>query len=179
MHAQRSRHDRRRQVANCHAGNRTREAQTEGYTMTGGSKKVTRKTILPGSYAPGMTPAPTHGPNGSHVVRADIVIDCPVTVYRCDPPRRPDRLITIVDDDGDVIEYRDATDEEFGLAMHRYTEASVEWMRTGGTVRVPGPSVIRATVVCEDGSTANGEFAGSWRWLSCEGGDDKRDMRSK
>ncbi len=149
--------------------------------MTDGPKSVIRKTILPGSFTHGLPPAPTHGPTGSKVARADVVIDCPVSVYRCDPPRRPDRLVTIVDDDGDVIEYRDATAEEFARATARYEVATAEWIRTGGTVRVPGPVVISVVVECEDGSTAKGEFAGEvttlasdvlpgeWRWLSSQG----------
>lgn len=85
-------------------------------------------------------------------------------------PLPPERLIaTKWDDDGEAVEHREMTDEEFAQACEAYAEAHARWAATGGRHVTKGPEVpAHAWFRTASKRSAEGYYvpARGWCWTS-------------
>lgn len=120
----------------------------------------------------GFPAPPTHAPNGSPVVGHELTAESQDQMVRYAPRLPPGREVPVeFDDDGEVLEWRALTDDEFAEAMRRYEAFNEEYHRTGGMRIVSnGPPIVRVRVTCKDGTVASATWTGdAWRWTDWAG----------
>lgn len=113
---------------------------------------------------------PTHGPSGALVTESSLSFESgDEMVRRAIGPRAPDREEDIWDEDGNFVDTRVLSEEEYRAKYVQYEKALKEWDRTGGISWVKmHPDIFELKIVCADLSSARGiwdDEKGEWVWV--------------
>jgi len=118
-----------------------------------------------------MLPKEPHPITGEpFTVVVHVTDEVEVHSYRIAPPVPPFRVVQEYDDEGEVIDTRQLSDEEYEADCRAYDAALKQYQKTGGVLNAPGKKTVSGRFRCPSGAWVEGFWDGDrWLWSKVAG----------